>query len=106
VLGLKVMAETRERFEREYGCTEAEWRAWMPGATAGAVASLPPGTQSLQLAVGGGTLRLDWFELPVRRIALLRLPRLAVGFVFSGTSVDERRAFLRGFDLHLQRGGG
>jgi hypothetical protein len=94
-----------EQFEREYGCTETEWRRWMPGATGG----LPlhaPAAAALQVAVGEGTLTLSWTVLVPRVIALVRLPRMEVRFAFEGVSADERATFMRHFDLHLQRGGG
>lgn len=94
-----------ERFEREYGCTEGEWIAWMPGATQGRPCS-SPGPRRLRVELGGGALELRWEPLPPRVIALIRLPRLAVWFEFTGVDAAERRAFQRRFDLQLQRGGG
>ena len=100
-----MIVEERERFEREYGCTEPEWRGWMPEATGGRECT-QDGPQALRLAIGAGHLRLSWQGLPPRVIALMRLPRLAVSFAFDGVPLAERREFLRRFDLHLQRGGG
>lgn len=100
-----MIRETRERFEREYGCTAAEWVAWMPGATGGAPARAP-GPDALEVDLGTGRLLLRWEVLPPRRIALLVLPRLQVQFAFEGVPEAERLAFLRRFDLQLQRGGG
>jgi hypothetical protein len=39
-------------------------------------------------------------------IALLRLQRLAVSFVFEGVQEDARQRFMQHFDLTMQRGGG
>lgn len=100
-----MIVEERERFEREYGCTEHEWRGWMPAATGGR-ACVDAGPQALQVHIGAGHLTLTWQVLPPRVIALVRLPRLAVAFAFEGVPLAERREFLRRFDLHLQRGGG
>jgi len=100
-----LIAEERERFEREYGCTEREWRGWMPAATGGRPC-LEDGPSALLVPIGPGWLRLGWQALPPRAIALLRLPRLAVQFAFDDVPLAERREFLRRFDLHLQRGGG
>ncbi|MBL8345888.1 MAG: hypothetical protein JNN03_10635 [Rubrivivax sp.] len=100
-----MIVEQRERFEREYGCTEREWRGWMPSATGGHECT-DDAPQALSVRIGAGHLRLQWQVLPPRAIALLRLPRLAVRFAFEGVPLDERVAFLRRFDLHLQRGGG
>jgi hypothetical protein len=100
-----VILEEREHFEREYGCTEREWLAWMPGATGGHTLSAE-GARSLRVAIGSGRLVLTWSALPPRVIALLRMPRLQVTFAFDGVTGEERRKFLRHFDMHLQRGGG
>lgn len=100
-----MIAEERERFEREYGCTEREWLRWMPGATGGrALVALGP--HGLRVAIGEGSLTMHWQALPPRAIALVRLPRLAISFAFDGVPLPERRDFLRHFDLFLQRGGG
>ncbi|MBI5717729.1 MAG: hypothetical protein HZC37_08585 [Burkholderiales bacterium] len=110
-----MIVEERERFEREYGCTEAEWRGWMPAATGGHEC-VEDGPQALRVLIGAagcigagdppGHLRLQWRVLPPRVIALVRVPRLAVSFAFEGVPLAERREFLRRLDLHLQRGGG
>ena len=92
-------------FEREHGCTDAEWRGWLPGAV---------GPHRLQLAaapearvdIDDGTLHLAWQVLPPRRIALLSMPRLQVGYCFVGLDPAQRQAFMRYFDLYMQRGGG
>lgn len=51
-------------------------------------------------------LLLAWAPLPIRQIALVRLPRLQVRFAFEDCDNATRYAFLRAFDLYLQRGGG
>jgi hypothetical protein len=92
-------------FERDYGCTEAEWLRWLPVATQPHLLSRPgPGTAGVQLPTG--TLTLHWAVQPPRRIALVVLPRLAVRFVFDGVAPEARAAFMRRFDLATQRGGG
>jgi hypothetical protein len=93
-----------EAFEREMGCTEAEWLGWLPGAVA--AARLETGPSWARVAVGAGSLDLRWTALPPRRIALVQLPRLAVSFRFEGVSESERFGFMRYFDLYMQRGGG
>ena len=95
---------TAERFERDYGCTEAEWLGWLPGAVRAQAPALRPGGASV--AIGGGALELRWSPLPPRRIALLCMPRLAVTFAFEGVDTEARAAFMRYFDLFMQRGGG
>lgn len=94
-----------DRFEREYGCTETEWRGWLPAA-AHPHALEPAGPSALKVPLVDGSLWLQWKALPPRRIALLCLPRLQVEFRFEGVRDEARRAFMRRFDLHLQRGGG
>jgi hypothetical protein len=93
-----------EAFEREMGCTAAELRSWLPGIAGRRALELSDGTASL--SVDEGWLHLAWTVLPVRRIALLALPRLKVSFRFEGVTPPARAAFLRHFDLHTQRGGG
>jgi hypothetical protein len=44
--------------------------------------------------------------MPVRQIALIRLPRLAVHYRFEGLPDDARQVFMKRFDLYIQRGGG
>jgi hypothetical protein len=56
--------------------------------------------------IGTGTLTLTWAPLPERRIALLRMPRLLVTFHFEGLDAEQRLAFMKPFDLTIQRGGG
>jgi hypothetical protein len=95
-------------FEREQGCTEADWLGWLPGAVGSNRLSLgPPGHAEVTLGGGGGRLVLRWRALPDRRIALIRLPRLHVEYRFDETvAPDARAAFMRRFDLFLHRGGG
>ncbi len=93
-----------ERFEREYGCTETEWLRWLPGAVRDGTLSLTPGQACI--AIHGGELQLGWTVLPPRQFALIRMPRMAVTFAFNGVSLEARAAFMRYFDLYLQRGGG
>jgi hypothetical protein len=49
---------------------------------------------------------LAWHALPPRQIALMRIPRLAVSFRFSGIDEATLQSFMRYFDLYTQRGGG
>ena len=91
-------------FEREMGCTEAELLRWLPGAVNGHALTLRP--CSAEVIVGSGRLVLAWRELPPRRIALMSMPRLAIVFRFEGVDEAERQAFMRFFDLYMQRGGG
>ena len=93
-----------ERFEREMGCTEAEWLRALPGAM-----GAWPWTQAAQgidAAIDAGRLRIEWREGAPRVIALMRMPRLHVSFAFTGLDDEQRYAFMRRFDLYMQRGGG
>ena len=92
-------------FEREYGCTEADWLRDLSAAVAPQALVLEPPT-SARVALGPGRLHLRWSRLPPRRIALLDLPRLQVGFHFEAVEAPLRQHFMQRFDLVLQRGGG
>jgi hypothetical protein len=39
-------------------------------------------------------------------IGLARMPRMRVGFRFTGLDAAQRHAFMKRFDLYMQRGGG
>ncbi len=84
--------------------TEAEWLLRLPLAIGAA-----PFTHTddrVRIALGSGALQIRWRPLPPRVIALLRMPRLAVQFVFEGVEADARLQFMQRFDLTMQRGGG
>ena len=93
-----------ERFERDVGCNEAEWLAWMPRAI-GAHTWQRDGHR-IVVDLGPGSLTITWSPLPERRIALLRMQRLLVAFVFEGVDAGHRKSFMKPFDLSIQRGGG
>jgi hypothetical protein len=97
-------AEVPEAFEREQGSTEAEWLAVLPGAVRAHALQLHAGQASV--AIGEGRLLLNWQVMPPRRIALIRMPRLSVRYRFEGVDATTRAAFMRYFDLFIQRGGG
>jgi hypothetical protein len=94
-----------EQFEREMGCTEAEWLRWLPQAMGSAVWRHNGPTGALA-EVGDGHLALSWHVLAPRTLGLARIPRLAVNFRFSQVDPEQRLAFMRRFDLYTQRGGG
>ncbi len=94
-----------ESFEREHGCTPAEWLGWLPGAI-GRHEWRAAGTDGARVVIGAGTLQLLWRVLSPRQIALIRLPRLCVQYRFAGVPADERVRFMQHFDLYMQRGGG
>jgi hypothetical protein len=93
------------QFEREHGCTVSEWLGWLPGAVGGHALELgAPGEG--RVSIGAGYLHLQWQALPPRQIALIRMPRLQVSYRFDAVSDADRAAFMRYFDLYMQRGGG
>lgn len=92
------------RFERDMACTEAEWLRWLPGAIGDCQWTLAD--HAARVRIGQGALDLSWRDAPARVIGLVRLPRLLVTFAFDGVGDDERGAFMKRFDLYMQRGGG
>jgi hypothetical protein len=93
-----------ERFERDMGCTEEEWLRWLPSALGDCHWKLQ--SQTAGARIGDGALGLKWQVAEPRVIALVRMPRLLVSFRFAGVDEPARFAFMKRFDLHMQRGGG
>ena len=86
------------------GCTEAEWLRWLPAAIGEHHWKLQ--TQAAGVCIGDGALELSWRMGEPRVIALIRMPRLLVNFRFAGLDEAQRYAFMKRFDLYMQRGGG
>jgi hypothetical protein len=99
-----MQAHYPEAFDREMGCTEGELLLWLPGAVKGRPVEAADG--QAKVTIDAGQLVLAWHTLPPRQIALMRIPRLAVSFRFSGVDEAPRQTFMRYFDLYTQRGGG
>lgn len=95
-----------EHFDREMGCTEAEWLRWLPLAAGTHAVRVDAAERCAHIEMEGGGCRLAWAPLPDRQIALMRIPRLAVSFRFDAVAAADRTRFMRHFDLHTQRGGG
>lgn len=93
-----------ERFDREMGCTEAEWLGWLPNAIGDHFHKLQ--AQSAGVRIGDGALGLKWQVGAPRVIGLISMPRLLVSFRFAGVDDAARQAFMQRFDLYMQRGGG
>jgi hypothetical protein len=93
-------------FVRDMGCSIAEWLAALPRAIGASHAWQMDGPAAAVVALPPGRLLLRWAPLPERRIALLVMPRLQVHFAFEGVDEAQRLAFMKPFDLTLQRGGG
>lgn len=93
-----------ERFEREMGCTEAEWLGWLPAALGDHFYKIHSGSAGVR--IGDGALGLTWRVGEPRVIALMHMPRLHVSFRFAGLDENQRYIFMKRFDLYMQRGGG
>ena len=93
-----------EQFQRDMGCTEAEWLGWLPAAMGDSPWQRLGSTAVA--TIGAGRLHLRWQVMPTRAIALIRLPVLRVNFVLEGLDADQRYTFMKRFDLYMQRGGG
>jgi hypothetical protein len=93
-----------ERFERDMGCTEFEWLRWLPQAVGDHHWKLHTGTAGVR--IGDGALGLKWQQAPPRVIGLVSIPVLQVSFRFAGLDDAQRYAFMKRFDLYMQRGGG
>ena len=91
-------------FRSPHKTHQIENSAWLPGASRGARIEFGP--EGARVQWQEHLLQLTWEPLPERRIALVRLPRLAVTFDFGLTPDSERHAFMKHFDLYTQRGGG
>jgi hypothetical protein len=86
------------------GCTEVEWLRWLPAAVGDHHWKLQD--QSAGVRIGDGALGLKWQVGAPRVIALVRIPCLRVSFRFAGVDDAMRYAFMKRFDLYMQRGGG
>jgi hypothetical protein len=93
-----------ERFEREMGCTEADWLRWLPQAMGENHWKLQTGAAGVR--IGDGALGLKWQVDAPRVIGLVRIPVLRVSFRFAGLDDAQRYTFMQHFDLCMQRGGG
>ena len=93
-----------EQFVREMGCTEQEWLGWLDAAMGDVV--WQKNQQNLEANLYHGNLKITWQVGPERKIALMRMPVLKVTFSFSHVSEAQRYAFMKRFDLYMQRGGG
>ena len=93
-----------ERFERDMACGEADWLRWLPAAIGDQHWKQQSGAAGVRL--GDGALGLKWRVAEPRVIGQARVPRLLVSFRFAGVDEPVRHAFMKHFDLYLQRGGG
>jgi hypothetical protein len=93
-----------EKFDREMGCTEADWLRMLPAAVGENHWKLQP--TSAGVRIGDGALGLKWQIAEPRQIGLVSIPRLLVSFRFAGLTDEERFTFMKRFDLYMHRGGG
>jgi hypothetical protein len=93
-----------EQFQREMGCTEAEWLRWLPEAIG--THAWQQVAQAVEVQIDAGQLMLNWQTSVPRVLGLTITPRLLVSFHFEGLGETRRNAFMKRFDLYMQRGGG
>lgn len=93
-----------ERFDREMGCTEADWLRLLPAAIGDNHFKLQD--KSAGVRIGDGALGLKWQVGKPRSIGLVIMPRFFVNFRFAGLTNEERYTFMKRFDLYMHRGGG
>ena len=67
-----------EHFEREMGCTEADWLRWLPEAMGEHPWTLQTGTVGVR--IGDGALGLKWQAAASHVIGLIHSPMLRVSF--------------------------
>ena len=97
-------AHYAEVFERDMGCTEAEWLGWLPAAL-GDHGWRREGS-SAQIAIHSGSLRVEWRPASLRSLGQVRIPRLLVRFALAGLDERQRHLIMKSFNLYMQRGGG
>lgn len=93
-----------EKFDREMGCTEADWLRLLPAAVGDNHWKLQAKTAGVR--IGDGALGLKWEVAEPRQIGMVSMPRLMVSFRFAGLTDEERYTFMKRFDLYMHRGGG
>lgn len=86
------------------GCTAAQLRGWLPGASGNRKIDWHPSGACVELE--GGRVSIAWADCEPRRIALIVLPRLCVHFDAERVDDPTWQQFMRYFDLYTQRGGG
>ncbi len=103
-----MQSQYAEQFDREMGCTQAEWLGWLPAALGEAAYVLEEGRIQAKIVTGHSTghLVITWHTGEPRRIALFKIPCLHVSFRFEGLDDAQRYVFMKRFDLYMQRGGG
>jgi hypothetical protein len=96
----------------DMSCTERELRRWLQVMARMYPLVLEEVDHADYTLPTGGTARIAFKELPMRVIALVRLPRMEVVLAYAANAIDdevsgnEADAFVKTFMLYTQRGGG
>ena len=93
-----------ERFARDMSCTEEDWLRWLPEAIG--EHHWKRQERTVGVRIGDGALGLKWEVVEPLVIAQVSMPRLRVNFRFASVDEPTRHAFMKRFDLYMQRGGG
>ena len=91
-------------FDRDMGCTASDWLGWLPQAIGEHPWTCQTGAAAVR--IGAGTLSLQWQTAAPRVIGQISIPVLQVSFRFAAVDEATRHAFMKRFDLYMQRGGG
>lgn len=88
-------------------CTERELRRWLQVMARMYPLQLEAADYADYHLPSGHTARISFSELPMRVIALVRLPRMEVVLsCATEAGLEEADAFVKTFMLYTQRGGG
>ncbi len=93
-----------DKFERQMGLTHREFFRTLPSAVGNHEYKIDGTT--VDIALKGGTLRIELSAESQRQIASMRIAQTGVSFIFSGVSTDEKSSFIDYFEKRFQRGGG
>jgi len=89
-----------ENFDREMGCTEAQWLGWLQSTLASHPHHLI--AQTAQVRIGPGQLTLSWRSTDPQTTATAHTPRMVVSFRFHGVDDVQRYLFVKRFDVLKQ----
>jgi len=91
------------RRERDMAYTRAEFLRLLPSVAGEAWRR---SGDRVEIDWGGGQVSITLGADGFRQIAMIRLPRMQVGFEYRGLSDAERAAFEHRFERSYQKGGG
>ena len=98
--------EVPEHFQRDMGYSEKEFFRVLPAALGSFVYHREGDRLHIHRPDDSPALELRIEALPDRRLGAFRIERIAVEFLFSDMSAQQRSEFMSRFDRHFQRGGG